>query len=123
MGMAYAKKGRISVPGASAENPDVDVAFRELENWLRNKRRYLGPTSLADVRYRYRWARALEENGSNQDLEYDKILNDLKKRTEPTNALAHEIYLSYIEYLLKKGNRPRYLNTKLEYEKMIDKNY
>src|SRR5690606_2662963 len=82
-----------------------------------------GETSLAEVEYRYRWAKALEENGSKQDLEYDRLLNDLKRKTEPTNALAHEIYLSYIEYLLKKGNRPRYLNIKLEYEKMIGKQY
>lgn len=122
-GLAYAKKGRISVPGANAENPDVDAAFRELESWFRGKKRYMGETSLAEVEYRYRWAKALEENGSKQDLEYDRLLNDLKRKTEPTNALAHEIYLSYIEYLLKKGNRPRYLNIKLEYEKMIDKQY
>lgn len=123
VGMAYAKKGRIAIPGANSENPDVDVAFQELETWLRNKRRYLGDVSLAEVKYRYLWAKALEENGSKQDLEYDKILNDLKRKTAPTNALAHEIYLSYVEYLLKKGNRPRYLNTKLEYERMIDKYY
>lgn len=123
IGLAYAKKGRISVPGANAENPDVDAAFRQLENWIRGKKRFLGETSLADVQYRYLWAKALEENGSKQDLEYDRLLNDLKRRTAPTNALAHEIYLSYIEYLLKKGNRPRYLNIKLEYEKMIDKYY
>jgi len=122
-GMAYAKKGRISIPGANTENPDLDATFTELAGWIRNKKRYLGETSLADVRYRYLWAKALEENGSKQDLEYEKLLNDLKKITKPTNTLAHEIYLSYVEYLLKKGNRPRYLNTKLEYGKMIDNNY
>lgn len=123
IGMAYAQKGRISIPGANAENPDVDATFKELEGWIRSKRRYMGETSLADIRYRYLWAKALEENGSKIDLEYDRILNDLKRKTAPTNALAHEIYLSYIGYLLDKENRPRYLNTKLEYEKMIEKYY
>lgn len=123
VGMAYAKKGRISLGGSNVDNPDMDVTFNELEGWIRNKRRYMGETSLADVKYRYLRAKALEEIGGMQDLEYDKILNDLKRKTAPTNALAHEIYLSYIEYLLKKENRPRYLNTKLEYEKMIEKYY
>jgi CHAT domain-containing protein len=123
VGMAYAKKGRISVSGANAENPDLDAVYLELQSWIKNKRRFLGETSLAEVKYRYLWAKALEENGSKQDLEYDKILNDLKRVTAPTNALAHDIYLSYIEYLLEKENRAKYLNTKLEYEKMIDKYY
>jgi len=121
--MAYAKKGRISVIGSNGENPDVDVIYRELSGWLKNKRRYLGETSLAEVRANFLWAKAFEENGSKIDLGYDRILNDLKRKTAPTNNLAHEIYLSYISFLLDKGNRPRYLNTKLEYEKMIDKYY
>ncbi|MEO5600432.1 MAG: CHAT domain-containing tetratricopeptide repeat protein [Cyclobacteriaceae bacterium] len=125
-GMAYAKKGRISIPGANTENPDLEVAFAELENWIKSKRRYLGETSLAEVEYRYVWGKALVENGNKtmpSFLEFDKTLNDLKKRTAPTNKLAHEVYLSHVEDLLKKGNRPRYLNTKLEYEKMIEKYY
>lgn len=126
VGMAYEKKGRIAIPGANAENPDVDVAFQNLANWLKGKKRYLGETSLSDVKYLYLWGRALVENGSKElppFLEFDKTLNVLKGRTAPTNSLAHDIYLSYVEYLLKKGNRARYLNTKLEYEKMIAKYY
>ncbi|MEX2232769.1 MAG: CHAT domain-containing tetratricopeptide repeat protein [Cyclobacteriaceae bacterium] len=122
-GLAYAKKGRISIFAASDEDPTVDNIYRELQSWMRSKRRFLGEISLADVKYRYLWAKALEENGMKVDLEYDNILNDLKRKTAPTNALAHEIYLSYVNYLLEKGNRARYLNTKLEYEKMIDKYY
>lgn len=126
VGMAYAKKGRIAIPGANAENPDVDVAFQDLANWLRGKKRYLGETSLAEVKYLYLWARALVENGNKElppSLEFDKTMNDLKRRTAPTNTLAHEIYLSHLEYLLNKGNRSRYFTIKLEYEKMIDKYY
>lgn len=123
VGMAYAKKGRISIIGADQENPDLDAVYKELEVWMKGKRRYLGETSLADVKYRFLWNKALEENGNRRDLQYDRILNDLKRITAPTNALAHEIYLSYIGYLLQEGNRPRYLNIKLEYEKMIEKYY
>lgn len=120
---AYARKGRIAIVGADSENPDMDYYTTELEGWLKAKRKYLGDLSLASVKHEYLTAKALEENGSRKDFEYDKILNDLKRVTAPTNALAHEIYLSYINYLLEKGNRPRYLNAKLEYEKMIDKYY
>lgn len=123
VGIAYARKGRISISGADDENPDIDRVYKELEGWAKGKRRFFGEASLAEVKYRFFWAKALEEVGSKQDLEYDKILNDLKRVTAPTNALAHEIYLSYIEYLLEKENRARYLNTKLEYERMIEKYY
>ena len=125
-GLAYARKGRVSVTGSNAEEPDLEFVFNELDNWIKGKKRFLGETSLAEVAYLYHWARALVDNGNRElppFLEFDRTLNSLKRRTAPTNALAHEIYLSYVEYLLKKGNRPRYLNTKLEYEKMIDKYY
>jgi CHAT domain-containing protein len=125
-GMALARKGRVSVTGSNADDPDVEFVFNELSNWLRGKKRYLGETSLAEVKYLYVWAKALVDNG-NRDLppflEFDRTLNALKRKTAPTNALAHELYLSYIEYLLRKENRAKYLNTKLEYERMIDKYY
>jgi CHAT domain-containing protein len=126
MGSAYAKKGMISIIGADADNPDVDVAFGELESWLKGKKRFLGETSLAEVTYKYVWAKALIDNGNvvlPGFLELDNTLNDLKRKTNPTNTLAHNIYLSYLENLLKKDSRARYFNTKLEYERMIEKNY
>lgn len=126
MGSAIAKKGLISIIGADSENPDVDVAFGELESWLKGKKRFLGETSLAEVEYKYVWAKALVDNGNlvlPSFLEFDNILSELKRRTNPTNALAHELYLNQLEYLLKNRNNARYLNTKLEYEKVIDKYY
>ena len=124
VGSAVAKQGMISITGADADNPDVDYAFKELETWLRGKRRFIGETSLVDVEYKYMWGKALIDNGVLElpsDLQFDNTLNDLKKKTNPTNALAHELYLSYLKYLMKQDNRPRYLNTKLEYERVIDK--
>lgn len=126
MGNAIAKKGLISIIGADSENPDVDVAFAELESWLKGKKRFFGETSLAEVKYKYVWAKALVDNGNlvlPSFLEFDNILNELKRRTNPTNTLAHELYLNQLEYLLKNDNRAKYLNTKLEYEKVIDKYY
>src|SRR3546814_4968348 len=58
-GMAYAKKGRVSVTGANAEDPDVEVVFGELDNWLKTKKRFLGEASLAEVQYRYIWAKEI----------------------------------------------------------------
>lgn len=127
IGSAIAKKGRISIIGADPNDPDVDAAFGELDSWLKGKRRFLGETSLAEVEYRYLWAKAFKDNGNktlkDSKLEFDNILNDLKQKTNPTSALAHNIYLSYLELLLSKNNNARYLNVKLEYEKVIDKYY
>lgn len=125
-GMAYARKGRVSVTGANAEDPDVEVVFGELDNWIKTKKRFLGENSLAEVQYLFIWGKALVDNGNRTlppFLEFDRTLNELKRKTAPTNALAHELYLSYLERLLMEGNRSRYVNTKLEYERMIDKYY
>ncbi|HET7178146.1 MAG TPA: hypothetical protein VFI14_00405, partial [Chryseosolibacter sp.] len=77
-GMALARKGRVSVTGSNADDPDVEFVFNELSNWLRGKKRYLGETSLAEVKYLYVWAKALVDNG-NRDLppflEFDRTLN------------------------------------------------
>jgi CHAT domain-containing protein len=126
LGIAYGKKGRISIIGSNSENPDVDHVFNEFENWLKGKKRFFGETSLAEVQYRYYWTKILDENGVlevSKDQEYSDILNALEKRTDPTNSLAHDIYLSYLKYLLKKDYYAKYLNVKLQYEKVIEKSF
>jgi CHAT domain-containing protein len=127
LGNAYAQKGRISVGGADADNPDVDYVFKQFETWMRGKNRFFGETSLADVQYRFYWAKALVENGlrgsTEKELTFAEILDDLKKKTSPTNALAHDVYLSQLAYLLKKDYNAKYLNTRLEYEKLIEKSF
>jgi CHAT domain-containing protein len=123
-GKAYAKKGRISYPAMSSEDEsDLTVLFQGFESWLRGKRKYFGETSLAEVEYQYVKAKSFSENGQQENLGFDDILADLKKRTNPTNALAHDVYLAYLKDLLHRDNYARYLNTKLEYEKVIDKYY
>jgi len=115
IGNAYSKKGSLV---------SADSAFSATNNWLKGKQRYLGETDLSDVRNRYLWASYLIENGNEQlptFLELDKTLNDLKKRVNPTNTLAQDIYLSYLHQLLEDENRARYLNTKLEFQKVLDK--
>ncbi|SKC49617.1 CHAT domain-containing protein [Ohtaekwangia koreensis] len=120
---AYTKKGRISIIGGDTET--ADNAYSAVRSWLKGKSRFLGETSLAEVEARYIFAKALEENGTRHenDLDFDNILSDLKKKVNPTNSIAHDIYLDYLEVLLKRDNRARYLNTKLEYEKVLDKSF
>jgi CHAT domain-containing protein len=122
-GNALAQKGLISLIG---DEESAERQFGQLESWLRGKTKYLGETNLLPVEYRYRWAKAYVDNGNQNlpsNLEFDNILKDLKKITNPTNALAHEIYLSYLKDLLEKDIRARYINLKLEYKKMIEKSY
>jgi CHAT domain-containing protein len=118
---AYSKKGRISIIGGDTET--ADAAYSSARGWLKGKAKYLGETSLAEVQCRYTYAKALEENGTIHDSElaFDNILNDLKKRTNPSNILALDIYLDYLGVLLRNENRARYQNTKLEYEKVLGK--
>lgn len=125
LGYAYGKKGRISLIGGSEETADVTFKGR-LEGWLEEKGRYLGETSLADIEYRYLYARLYQENKGKlpeTNYRYSRILLDLKKTVTPTSYLAHDIYQGYLEELLNEENRSRYLNTKQEYQKIINKSF
>ena len=114
---AYSKKGNLL---------SADSAFKAAQTWIRKNQRYLGETNLALVQNNYLYAKMLIDNGNEhreKELEFDNILSSLKKRTNPTNTLAHDLYLAYLHQLLVEENRARYLNTKLEYQKVIDKNF
>jgi len=104
----------------------ADSAFKASQTWIRKNLRYMGETNLALVQNNYLYAKMLIDNGNEQrekELEFDNILASLKKRTNPTNTLANDIYLAYLHQLLVEENRARYVNTKLEYQKVIDKNF
>jgi len=114
---AYGKKGSLI---------SADSAFGAAQNWIRKNQKYMGESSLALVENRYLNAKMLIDNGNEErekGLEFDNILSDLKKKANPTTQLAHDLYIAYLHHLLVEGNRARYLNTKLEYQKMIDKNF
>ncbi len=116
-------RGRISVVGADENNSDASYTYSNAANWLKGKSRFLGETSLAEVESRYIMAKALKESNTphGNELEFDHILNDLKRKTSPTNSLAQDVYLDYLDDLLLDGNRARYQNVKLEYEKLLKK--
>ncbi|MEO7989092.1 MAG: CHAT domain-containing tetratricopeptide repeat protein [Chryseolinea sp.] len=120
---ADAKRGRISVVGADENNSDASYTYSNATGWLKGKSRFLGETNLAEVEARYIMAKALKESSTphGNELEFDNILNDLKRKTSPTNTLAQDVYLDYLDDLLLKGNRARYQNVKLEYEKLLKK--
>ncbi|RAV98403.1 CHAT domain-containing protein [Pseudochryseolinea flava] len=124
-GDAYASKGLISL---ASTDPDADKTFSQLNSWIKDRKKYFAETSLATVQYRYDWAQVLIENGNEEglqqkNLQLDNILSDLKSKTSPTNSLAHNLYLLYLKDLLKRDSRARYINVKLEYQKIIDKSY
>lgn len=114
---AYSKKGSLI---------SADSAYGATSNWLRGKQRFLGETNTIAERNNYYWAAYLIENGNvslPNDLELDKTLSSIKKKVSPTNTLAQELYLAYMHQLLEHDDRARYLNTKLEFQKMLDKNF
>ncbi len=120
-GLAYAKMGKISTIGG---DEDAFTIFDQALNWMDKNSKLLGETSIAEVNCRYLYARTFVDNGNldrEKSLEFDNILNGLKRKTNPTNQLAHEIYLSYLEELLESNSRARYQNTKLEYQKILNK--
>lgn len=112
---AYGKKGNLI---------SSDSAFKAAQTWIRKNQRYMGETTLTLVHNNFLYAQMLVDNGNEdreRELRYDNILSDLKKRANPTNTLAHDVYLAYLHQLLEDGERNKYLFVKQEYEKVIDK--
>lgn len=114
---AYSKKGNLL---------SADSAFKAAQTWIRRNQKYMGETNLSLVQNNYLYAKMLIDNGNEdreRELEFENILNNLKKRAKPTNTLANDLYLAFLHQLLVEENRARYLNTKLEYQKVLDKNF
>jgi CHAT domain-containing protein len=112
---AYAKKGNLI---------SSDSAFKATQSWIRKNQRFMGETTLTLAQNNFLYAQMLVDNGNEErerDLQYDNILSDFKKRSNPTHTLGHDIYLAYLKELLEKDDKNRYLNIKQEYEKLIDK--
>ena len=112
---AYGKKGNLI---------SSDSAFKAAQSWIKKNQRYMGETTLTLVQNNFLYAQMLVDNGNEdreRELQYDNILSDLKKRANPTNTLAHDVYLAYLHQLLEDGEKNKYLFVKQEYEKVIDK--
>jgi len=114
---AYSKKGTLL---------SADSAFKAAQTWIRRNQKFMGEANLSLAQNNYLYAKMLIDNGNEQrekELEFENILNNLKKRAKPTNTLANDLYLAYLHQLLVEENRARYLNTKMEYQKVLDKNF
>ncbi|HEU5292760.1 MAG TPA: CHAT domain-containing tetratricopeptide repeat protein [Cyclobacteriaceae bacterium] len=120
IGYAYAKQGDID---------QGDPAFKKAHDWIRDKQRFLGETSLTLVRNDYLYLKMFVENNNGvvpanlkeKYLDYGNLLDDLKKKTSPATPLAHEIYLSYLEELQRTESTARYSSLKSEYDRMLAK--
>jgi CHAT domain-containing protein len=114
LGNAYGNQGSLK---------SADSVFVYAANWIKKN---LGESSLAFVRNQFYNANILIENGNEtlpKELEYSRTLNNLKIRHSGSHYLGVSIYEEYLRELQKEKSQARYLNTKLEYEKMINKSY
>jgi CHAT domain-containing protein len=114
LGNAYGKQGSLK---------SSDSVFVFAANWIR---RYMGESSIAYVRNQFLNANILIENGNEnlpKELEYSTTLHNLKLKHKPTHYLAMGMYEETIKQLQQEDRSAALFNTKLEYEKMINKNY
>ncbi len=114
LGNTFGKRGNLT---------SADSVFGYASGWIR---RNLSESSFAYVRNQFYNANILVENGNEnlpKDLEYSRTLNNLKIKHNGAHYLGISIYEKYIKELLLSDNSSRYFNTKLEYEKIINKTY
>lgn len=114
LGNAYGRKGSLK---------SSDSVFVYAASWIK---RNLGESSIAFVRNQFLNANILIENGNESlpsELEYSRTLARLKISHESTHYLAMGIFEETIKQLQKQDRSAALFNTKLEYEKMINKNY
>lgn len=110
--------------GAQGKLISADSAFVGASTWIDKN---LGPTSLAYVTNQLYNAQMLVENGNEdnlpKELEFSRTLNLLKAKHKPSHYIGVELYQEYLKQLLGGKSSARYLNTKLEFEKMINSNF
>lgn len=114
LGNAYGKQGSLK---------SSDSVFVFGANWIK---RYMGESSFAYVKNQFLNANILIENGNEnlpRELEYSTTLHNLKLKHKPTHYLAMGIFEETIKQLQQEDRSAALFNTKLEYEKMINKNY
>jgi CHAT domain-containing protein len=114
LGNAYGKQGSLK---------SSDSVFVFGANWIR---KYMGESTIAYVNNQFLNANILVENGNEdlpRELEYSTTLGNLKTKHKPTHYLAMGIFEETIKQLQRQDRSAALFNTKLEYEKMINKNY
>jgi CHAT domain-containing protein/tetratricopeptide (TPR) repeat protein len=101
----------------------ADSVFVYATGWIKKN---IGTQTMEYIRNQFYNAVVLKENGNEdlpKDLEFDRTLNILKTNFKASHQTGIFIYEEYLKDLLQRDNMSRYYNTKLEYEKMINKAY
>lgn len=119
--LAHGKQGDIFGLG--------DSGFKEAHDWISKRKRNFKETNLALVNNAYlhlrMWVEAndgnMPSNFDEKQLDYSWQLSELKSRTAPSVPLAHDIYLAYLDVLLRDESNNRYANLKSEYDRMLGK--
>jgi CHAT domain-containing protein len=104
----------------------ADSTFVTTSNWIRKA---LDRYSIEYLTNQYYFANYLAANLdnpleglNNNDADYSDLLNKLKANYKPTHFLATAIYESYLRLLLLEESN-KYYNVKLEYEKLVNKEF
>ncbi len=103
----------------------ADSAFVRSEAWITDN---LGKQSIYYVNNQLLQGKLLVENGLDvenmpRETRFDKTLSYLKREHEESHYLAFELYETLLKQYLYTGERSKYKNVKIEYEKAIKKNF
>ncbi len=105
--------------GLQGNLKSADSSFVYAATWIDKN---LGKQSIEYIKNQLYNAKVLVENGNENlpgELEYSRLLGYLKSKHKASHVIGIEIYEEYLKELLRGGANATYLNTKLEYEKLI----
>ncbi len=114
MANTYGKQGNLK---------SADSSFVYAATWIDKN---LGKQSIEYIKNQLYNAEILIENGNQNlpsELEYSRLLGYLKSKHKASHVVGIEIYEEYLKELLRSGTNATYLNTKLEYEKLIGSSF
>lgn len=104
---------------------DADGQFNQNSQLIRKA---LDRYSIEYIENSYNWGKFLVDHGLEKPLEgvigddYGTLLTKLKANHKPTHWLATKLYEEQLRVYLREGSS-RYYNLKLEYEKLINKEF
>lgn len=111
--------------GAKGDFNDADNQFNQNQQYIRKT---LDRYTIEYITNSYYWGTFLVEHGLEANLtnaiddDYGSLLTKLKANHKPTHWLATKLYEAQLRIYLRDGSS-RYYNLKLEYEKLINKEF
>ncbi len=103
----------------------ADSAFAMTSQWIDKN---LSESTVIYGKNQFNWSNLIVEGGLEpgqsfpKGTGYDRAINNLRIAHRPSHYLIIEIYDQYLKRLLLEDN-PRYANTRLEFEKSINKSF